>query len=159
MAEASDSLRRQVKQLAQEIKDASEAVPSLYTLEWREIGVPSVFIVEPTEEEQSVDLDKSQLFRNFSCFISFKVCTKGQMLLGSFVGSFKKTDGYKQSNWYQKPVSEKGLSKVKALFGGIEDVFTTSMPEFAGDCANVVDTYWLFGQDPKVRWYAPTRTG
>ena len=80
VAEVSDTLRKQVKRAAKQIKNDEEAVPELFTLDWKDIGVSIVQEIVPTEEEQEVDLDKPLLFKNFKSIETFKVSPKGQML-------------------------------------------------------------------------------
>ena len=58
VAEVSDTLRTQVKRAAKQNKNDEEAVPELFTLDWKDIGVSIVEEIVPTEEEQEVDLDK-----------------------------------------------------------------------------------------------------
>ena len=106
-AAASEAVRKQVQKAQQDLKAASEAVPPVYVLDWNEIGVPSVDEVHPAAEEPELNWDEPLLFKKFPCIETFKSCPKGQMLLGSFGGTFRKGDSYTNTSWYQKPSVKK----------------------------------------------------
>ena len=110
-AAASEAVRRQVQQAQRDIKAASEAVPPVYELDWQEICVPSVEQVQPTAGEPELNWDEPILFRKLASIETFKSCAKGQMLLGSFGGTFRKSDSYRNTSWFQKAVCEKALPK------------------------------------------------
>jgi hypothetical protein len=148
-----------VQKAQQDLKAASEAVPPVYLLEWQDMGVPSVDEVRPTEKAPELNWDEPLLFKKFSCLETFKSCPKGQMLLGGFGGTFKKSDAYKNSHWYQKAVSEKSMPEVKALFSEAVALSNGLTHDQLGSVGGVVETYWLYGQDAKTKWCFTPRNG
>ena len=81
------------------------------------------------------------------------------MTIGTFSASYKKTDAYKQNGWYQQPLAaNKGLEECNSLC----DAFRPALPLLAdnlGELKSVAKVSWLWGQDPKRRFCAPTRNG
>lgn len=130
-------------------------------LDWKDLEIPIAHEVIGSDElvDEVTDYSKPIVFNGIKSCEVFRESARAQMLVGGFGASFKKTDAYKSSAWYQKPVGEKQLEDVANLFAGVEPAFKNATPDDLGEVAAVTKTTWFFGQDSKKFWCSSSRAG